>query len=73
MTAFAIGVNRRNVYCDGLRFSWEIFDFNAEQIIVIYPECVVAYFERPEVKTPVVVCLDSLLKQRLIPRLPVLV
>ena len=38
MTALAIGVNRGNVYCDRLRFSWQVLDFNVEQIIVIYPE-----------------------------------
>ncbi len=33
MTAFALGPNRGNVYCDRLSFSWQVLDFNVEQII----------------------------------------
>src|SRR5258708_6442940 len=42
MTAFAIGVNRGRIYCDGLRFSRQVLDFKIEQIIVVYLEHVLA-------------------------------
>ncbi len=73
VATFAIGVNRRNVYRDRRRYSWQFLDFNSEQVVVIYSEGVMADFQRPKVKIPLVVCFNGLDKRRFIPRVPVFV
>jgi hypothetical protein len=68
MPTDAIRVNGGKIYDDRLRSSLHVLDFHIEQITVIYPECVMAFFERAAVKISVVDCLNGLDKRPVIPR-----